>query len=619
MMNYTQKNLWIRGILLLVLAVFIVFAAGCGGGNKEDPSTPYTPREPDTLIEPGAIEYTNQVTQYGITFKFDKVYPVGIFANGDYWVQGPVIITEMIPGFNGKHHGWQVNPIPGAAQGFDDRVSRFEPNLAPGLPYTAGPGQSIVKTISKIPQGEKVCIQTAAVLTVLEETPPGNGVEVFRPPYVGTQKPFYRVSDIRRELIPHYSSVDNTPSLTTAKEWFQRVQLDHFGDGRNQYARPEDNLPEYGAGVASRTANGALRLMIDGPEDEYMGALIAYLQCGLDYYYMMKDGWIWGRGGGESPGNKLPTAFFVTLLGDEQMKETVRNCRMYEDYLVLYGKNGVVLWGDWGWGSRATSPLKDMRYWVSIAYDGTSRTIVDPHAYIDGGYVPGGSYQYCCTSQAFKGTVLALLLMPELQKVWKPEALFDYADRWVTFGAWTLPDPYAAVDGETEVEKRANEGITWGPDPNNLGEAIKDGIGRFPHLHGSNTDKGLYGSKFYSSMWEIHRASAPGADLTPPFAAIINNLEGKTIRGQVELRASAYGIHGIHSVEFRVNGQSIGIGTQEVILNPTGIDKTKKNLPYRLSWDTKVLTNGNYSLTVVAIDNRGNSHESVVVSVTVEN
>jgi hypothetical protein len=353
-----RKSLWLSGLLLLALAILIIFAVGCGSRSRGDPSDgpngpsqPNDSTDPDSPIDPGQVEYINQVTQYGITFKFDKTYPVGNFANGDFWVQGPVTITEITPEYTGEHHGWQVNPVPGAAQGFDARVTSYDPKLVPNLPYTAEPGKSIVKAISliPIPKGGKECLKTAAVLTVLGEIPPGNGAEVFRPPYAGNKKPFYQVSDIKSDLILKYSSVENTPSLTTAKKWFQRVQLDHFGDSRNQRARPLENLPGYGAGVASRTADGALRLMIDGPEDEeYMGALIAYLQCGLDYYHMMEDGWIWGRGGGESPGNKLPITFFVTLLGNEQMKETVRNCRMYEDYHVRYGKNGVVLWGDWG-------------------------------------------------------------------------------------------------------------------------------------------------------------------------------------------------------------------------------------------------------------------------------
>jgi hypothetical protein len=263
-----------------------------------------------------------------------------------------------------------------------------------------------------------------------------------------------------------------------------------------------------------------------------------------------------------------------------------------------------------------------MRYWNSIAYDEGSRTFTDPHDYIDGGKKPGDGYQFCCTSQAFKGTALALLLMPELQKVWKPDALFDYADRWVNLGAWTLPDPYAAVDGDTEAETRDNKGITWGPDPNNPGEAIKGGNGRFPQLHGSNTDRGNWGSEFYSSMWKAHRRSAPDANLTPPFAAISNNLEGKTVSGQVELLASAYGIHGIQTVQFKVDGMNIGGPATQITIDretATPIDETKGNLPYRVVWDTSQISNGSHQLSVVAVDTMGHDFESVVVNVTVHN
>ncbi|NLW32481.1 MAG: hypothetical protein GXY77_13610, partial [Fibrobacter sp.] len=60
----------------------------------------------------------SKVTIDGITWFFDKDYPVGRFANGDYWVAGDtVIITRITPDFDGEQNGWEVNPIVDGPQG----------------------------------------------------------------------------------------------------------------------------------------------------------------------------------------------------------------------------------------------------------------------------------------------------------------------------------------------------------------------------------------------------------------------------------------------------------------------------------------------------------------------
>jgi hypothetical protein len=42
-------------------------------------------------------ETASSVTQYGITWTFDKPYPVGQFVTGDWWVIGPVTVVSVTP------------------------------------------------------------------------------------------------------------------------------------------------------------------------------------------------------------------------------------------------------------------------------------------------------------------------------------------------------------------------------------------------------------------------------------------------------------------------------------------------------------------------------------------
>jgi len=37
------------------------------------------------------------ISQYGITWTFDKDYPTGQFINGDWWVVGPVTVASVSP------------------------------------------------------------------------------------------------------------------------------------------------------------------------------------------------------------------------------------------------------------------------------------------------------------------------------------------------------------------------------------------------------------------------------------------------------------------------------------------------------------------------------------------
>ncbi len=551
---------------------------------------------------------TNEISQHEVTWIFAEEHQYGQFANGDYWVLGPVTITSITPDFDGTHHGWEVNPTPGTANGFDVRVEAFNTDLVPSLPYTTKATESIIKTVSRTPFNEDLrpSLLFAAVLTVVEQVPPGNGAEVFRPPYVGTSKPYYKVEDIKRELIPALKAeVPKTPSFEAVVGWFENVQMDHILYGRGaSRSRPLNNLPDYGSAIAQRTASAALRLMVEGNEEEYMKAMIAYLQCGIDYYHIVDNGGIWNRGSGEAPGHKLPIVFFVTLLGDELMKSKIHDLRFYEDYLVYYGTDGFALWGDWGWGSEGTSQVSETAYWNNISTGGGSRTHADPYGYIDGGQIPGEYYQFCCTSLPFKGTALALLLMPELRKIWNPLALFDYVDRWVTHGTWTQPDPCAAAGNSDEY------GITWGPDPNNPGDCIKDGVGRFPLLHGTKTNSGHYGSGFHNSMWDTYRHTAGDAPATLPFASIIYPRNGDYIARQVKLSATAYGINGIESVQFKLNGSDLG----QKVTNAADFPFNT----YSIVWNT-----GNYPgktalISALATDSMKNTFESTPIEIVMD-
>ncbi len=94
-------------------------------------------------------------------------------------------------------------------------------------------------------------------------------------------------------------------------------------------------------------------------------------------------------------------------------------------------------------------------------------------------------------------------------------------------------------------------------------------------------------------------------DTTAPTVTITAPAAGATLTNFVTISATASGVSGIASVQFKVNGSNVGSPVVSV--------------PYSTSWDTTKVANGNYSLTAAATDTAGNVGTSPAVAVTVSN
>jgi len=456
------------------------------------------------------------VSQDGVTFNFDASYRCGHFANGDYWVAasvpgGAVTITSITPDAAADQNGWEVNPADPQMQGFDGRIDSYDASRVPSLPYAALGGSSVVKAISADPAAAscRPCVQTAVVLTVLDAEPADGGANLFRPPYVGTDKTLYSTGALDPARLPSLTRISGAPTLVELQMEFRGVYLDHKSNWTGRSLHPIDSLPDYGADIAARTGDGLLGLMFDDAPEDKLPALIAYVQIGIDLYHAYLMGTRWPPNGGHSPGRKLPIAFAAQMLGDEAMQSAIRDSErtdFSEDGSLILGDHaGVALWGQ---------PCNEEQYWHIWRFGNGSKTCADPYGYIDGGEEPGGSYQFCCASASLEGTALALRLMPALRCIWEASDFLAYEDRWVERGAFTQPDPCAPYDGDPD-----HYGVTYGPD--GMGGCIadadaSDGVGRFPAVHGTQAGEGFHASAFQADMWTAYRASAPGTDMCIP-------------------------------------------------------------------------------------------------------
>jgi len=156
---------------------------------------------------------------------------------------GPVTIESISPDFNGSNHGFEVNPSEIANQGFDSRIASFVAGNVPALPYSANPGESIVKAESVSSGSCRPCIQSASVLTILGSVPPENGAKTFRPAYFGTDKTLHFVDDLQLSLLPNLEPTANAVSFSTVETQYSQVQLDHKKGWVGRPLHPINSLP----------------------------------------------------------------------------------------------------------------------------------------------------------------------------------------------------------------------------------------------------------------------------------------------------------------------------------------------------------------------------------------
>ena len=460
--------------------------------------------------QPASTPTINQITQFGITWTFDKPYPYGQFANGDYWVVGPVKIIGITPvsrddGTGRIVHGSMLNPSPrsGYQQGYDSRMyggydqgfyipslNVARPNnqqLSASNPLTIQTG-SLVSAISAPNPSGSTQLQTAAILTVLSSPAPQGS---FRPSYSGSDKTIkFNKNQLNYSPLKRLAPVTNTPRLKqqagdaqadSVERMFERPWLNHIplssGLGRSHH--PLENMPDYGGhaiGMAGQVGTGALMLNLDYTNQEKETLLIRLVQLGIDNYGVIQDGGRenWQGAGGQTPGNKLPILLAGLILNDNNMKNIGQKSGDY-----LYS-------GSYGPGNEPPDYIyfgeDDQTFYVaqldvdlthSAAWNPDSRdTQRIPYNTADIGLPEWGiihangperSNKYWGTAYrvvagpSFHGMVLAAHIMG-IKDLWNHDSLFDYTDRYTEIETGWTPVPFVVNMWNTY---RDDYGCVW--------------------------------------------------------------------------------------------------------------------------------------------------------------
>jgi Divergent InlB B-repeat domain len=404
-----------------------------------------------------------QIRQFGITWTFDKDYPVGQFANGDFWVVGPVTIVGIDPPSVEKDgriaNGSMVNPSPrlGQTQGYDSAMyggyvkpGNYDPSLnvarpnghdlSADNPLTVPAGCSLVSTISTLQTSGRTQLQTAAVLTVLGEPAPEGS---FRPPYAGTDKTVrFNKSRLNYSLLGNLTSVPGVPALSTVERYFERPWLDHVPGWLGGYHHPADNMPDYGRDIATEVGVGALMLNLNFSNQQKETLLVRYVQLGVDLYGIVRDGGEknWINNGGHASGRKWPILFAGLVLNDPNMKNIGRpdipGYGTSEADYVHFGEDDQTFYVAQVDVDATHSPQwnPDSRDALRIPYE--AEDIGLPEWAIVHTTDPYRSNKFWETAyrevngSCWAGFILAAHIVGA-EKLWNHDVLFDYMDRYM--------------------------------------------------------------------------------------------------------------------------------------------------------------------------------------------
>jgi hypothetical protein len=292
-----------------------------------------------------------KVSQYGITWTFEKPARVGQFINGDWYVVGAVTIQAIDPRplygceiprreldrmdkerpeAQRVRHGCMLNPPAQMKVAYDSGVRNwFDPSLIQKLPVPMKPGDSLVATIS-MPKGlvlraqlrnqiergvdDSSPIRTAAVLTCVDKPQPR---DAFRPAFCDRAQKIYLARNLKRELLPTVAAVRSMPKIEQYVRFTQRpwVGTCFFG-----FEEPVENMPQYGLEYGRVAGISALLLCTDLRPEQKEPLLVNYLQVGIDLGGMIRAGHPgWTGWGGHGSGRKLPIVFAGLILGDDQL------------------------------------------------------------------------------------------------------------------------------------------------------------------------------------------------------------------------------------------------------------------------------------------------------------
>lgn len=95
--KFNQKCSWLYMYFYYIICCIFLLNSSNSAQNCEVFNLHIT----STSGQPNTIRLQKSIKTEDITWYFNKACTTGTFANGDYWVLGPVVIDSITPSFDG--------------------------------------------------------------------------------------------------------------------------------------------------------------------------------------------------------------------------------------------------------------------------------------------------------------------------------------------------------------------------------------------------------------------------------------------------------------------------------------------------------------------------------------
>ena len=454
-------------LFTLGLSASMILGLASPAWSQANPAVLYTNSNAPAAPKLDSLPLKTSLSQYGMTWTFDKPARVGQFVNGDYYVVGLVTVTDITPRplygaeipadqidetdrlqpeKNRVRNGFMLNPPATQKVSYDSGVKNwFDPALIQRLPVAMKPGDSLVTTISmKMGVVHHVMLQNsnetesrsvedsspvqdAGVLTCVADPLPA---DAFRPSFCDRAQKIYLARNLRRELLPSYARPADAPKI---EEYVRYTQRPWINTGFFGFEEPADNMPWYGQQVGEVTGDAALLLCLDFTPEQKEPLLVNFVQVGIDYGGVVRAGHSgWPGFGGHGSGRKLPIVFAGLLLGDDKLAHVNKSFPKAE-----FGEDEQTAYGDCWTGAKV----------VFTGHSGIDEVTGIGRNYARGpnawgpyehtppstwkqGQLTSEGYRRANTSSAWVAQALALHLL-HAEKAWNHDPFFDYVDRWM--------------------------------------------------------------------------------------------------------------------------------------------------------------------------------------------
>jgi hypothetical protein len=459
--------------------------------SQSRPIVVYTEQNAPAIPKLEDLPLKGNVSQYGITWTFQKPARVGQFINGDWFVVGPVAVETIDPkplygseiprreldGMDNERpeaqrvrNGFMLNPPAKTEVAYDSGVRNwFSPSLIQKLPVTMKPGDSLVSTISmpknlvlgaqlrnKIERGvdDSSPIRTAAVLTCVGEPQPP---DAFRPGFCDRRQRIYLARNLKRDLLPVAAA---TRSIPRVRQYIRFTQRPWVGTCFFGFEEPVENMPQYGLEYGRVVGISALLLCTDLKPQQKEPLLVNFVQVGIDLGSMVRAGHPgWTGWGGHGSGRKLPIVFAGLLLGDDELAGISLSYPK-----VSFGEDEQTAYGDCWTGAKVV--FAGHSGIDAATGEGRSRGSgwgpyehTPPSQWKDGQNT-SESYRRCCTSVGWVAQALALRLM-QAEQAWGHDAFFDYVDRWMYEDDSAFVRTIKEATGRDHDHEWARQGQAW--------------------------------------------------------------------------------------------------------------------------------------------------------------